>query len=177
MAAYVLVAKVDVIHLLTAVIMTAPGAIMMAKMIVPETEKPKTGADVEVIVPKQDVNVIDAAGRGAIEGLHLSLNVAGMLIAFIALVALINGVFGYAHGPQRIRGIRQTRPTGHRIESRSTQLRHRHLRSVRLRELLVHCHPDRRHRLAGAVTQRRSCKAGFACDAGRNVSELPDCDD
>ncbi len=97
MAAYVLVAKVDVIHLLTAVIMTAPGAIMMAKMIVPETEKPATGADVEVIVPKQDVNVIDAAGRGAIEGLHLSLNVAGMLIAFIALVALINGVFGYAH--------------------------------------------------------------------------------
>jgi CNT family concentrative nucleoside transporter len=71
---------------------------MMAKMIVPETEKPATGADVEVVVPKQDVNVIDAAGRGAIEGLHLSLNVAGMLIAFIALVALVNGVFGYAHG-------------------------------------------------------------------------------
>jgi CNT family concentrative nucleoside transporter len=98
MAAYVLVAKVDVIHLLTAVIMTAPGAIMMAKIIVPETEKPATGADVEVVVPKQDVNVIDAAGRGAIEGLHLSLNVAGMLIAFIALVALINGIFAYAHG-------------------------------------------------------------------------------
>ncbi|MGA8808301.1 MAG: nucleoside transporter C-terminal domain-containing protein [Thermoanaerobaculia bacterium] len=98
MAAYVLVAKVDVIHLLTAVIMTAPGAIMMAKMIVPETEKPATGADVEVVVPKQDVNVIDAAGRGAIEGLHLSLNVAGMLIAFIALVALVNGVFGFVHG-------------------------------------------------------------------------------
>jgi len=50
-----------------------------------------------VVVPKQDVNIIDAAGRGAIEGLHLSLNVLGMLIAFIALVALVNGVFGYAH--------------------------------------------------------------------------------
>ena len=98
MAAYVLVAKVDVIHLLTAVIMTAPGAIMMAKIIVPETEKPATGADVEVVVPKQDVNVIDAAGRGAIEGVYLSLNVAGMLIAFIALMALVNGVFGYVHG-------------------------------------------------------------------------------
>jgi CNT family concentrative nucleoside transporter len=95
MAAYVLVAKVDVIHLLTAVIMTAPGAIMMAKIIVPETEKPKTGGDVEIVVEKQDVNIIDAAGRGAIEGLHLSLNVAGMLIAFIALVALVNGMFGY----------------------------------------------------------------------------------
>src|SRR5206468_4756463 len=97
MAAYVLIAKVDVIHLLTAVIMTAPGAIMMAKIIVPETDKPKTGGDVEVIVPKQDVNVIDAAGRGAIEGLYLSLNVLGMLIAFIALVALLNGLFGWAH--------------------------------------------------------------------------------
>jgi CNT family concentrative nucleoside transporter len=97
MAAYVLVAKVDVIHLLTAVIMTAPGAIMMAKMIVPETEPTATGGDVIVEVPKQDVNVIDAAGRGAIEGLHLSLNVAGMLIAFIALVALLNGMFGYVH--------------------------------------------------------------------------------
>jgi CNT family concentrative nucleoside transporter len=97
MAAYVLVAHVDVIHLLTAVIMTAPGAIMMAKIIVPETEVPKTGGDLEVVVPKQDVNIIDAAGRGAIEGLHLSLNVAGMLIAFIALVALVNGMFGYVH--------------------------------------------------------------------------------
>jgi CNT family concentrative nucleoside transporter len=97
MAAYVLVAKVDVIHLLTAVIMTAPGAIMMSKIIVPEVDKPKTGGDVEVVVPKQDVNIIDAAGRGAIEGLHLSLNVAGMLIAFIALVALVNGAFGYVH--------------------------------------------------------------------------------
>ena len=97
MAAYVLVAHVDVIHLLTAVIMTAPGAIMMSKIIVPEVDKPKTGGDVEVVVPKQDVNVIDAAGRGAIEGLHLSINVLGMLIAFIALVALVNGMFGYVH--------------------------------------------------------------------------------
>jgi len=98
MAAYVLVAKVDVVHLLTAVIMTAPGAIMMAKIIVPEVDTPKTGGDVEVVVPKQDVNIIDAAGRGAIEGLHLSLNVAGMLIAFIALVALVNGIFGWVNG-------------------------------------------------------------------------------
>jgi CNT family concentrative nucleoside transporter len=97
MAAYVLVAKVDIIHLLTAVIMTAPGAIMMSKIIVPEVDQPKTGGDVEVVVPKQDVNIIDAAGRGAIEGLHLSLNVLGMLIAFIALVALLNGMFGYVH--------------------------------------------------------------------------------
>jgi concentrative nucleoside transporter, CNT family len=97
MAAYVLVAGVDVVHLLTASIMAAPAAILLAKMIVPETGVPETGSDVHVEVPKTDVNIIDAAGRGAIEGLHLSLNVAGMLIAFIALVALVNGVFGFTH--------------------------------------------------------------------------------
>jgi CNT family concentrative nucleoside transporter len=105
MAAYVLVAKVDIIHLLTAVIMTAPGAIMMSKIIVPETETPETGGDIEVEVPKQDVNIIDAAGRGAIEGLHLSLNVAGMLIAFIALVALVNGAFGWVDNTLTAYGI------------------------------------------------------------------------
>jgi CNT family concentrative nucleoside transporter len=97
LAAYVLVAGVDVVHLLTASIMAAPAAIMLAKMMVPETEKPKTGSDVNFEVPKVDVNLIDAAGRGAIEGLQLSLNVAGMLIAFIALIALVNGLFLYVH--------------------------------------------------------------------------------
>ena len=95
MAAYVLVAKVDIVHLLTASVMAAPAAIMLAKVIYPETEEPKTGTNVNFDVPKIDVNIIDAAGRGAIEGLHLALNVAGMLIAFIALVALVNGGFGY----------------------------------------------------------------------------------
>lgn len=98
MAAYVLVAGVDIVHLLTASIMAAPAAIMLSKIIVPEKEQPKTGSNVDIDVPMSDVNVIDAAGRGAIEGLQLALNVAGMLIAFIALVALVNGIFGYAHG-------------------------------------------------------------------------------
>ena len=98
MAAYVLVAGVDIVHLLTASVMAAPAAILLSKMMVPEKEEPKTGSNVDIAVPQMDVNVIDAAGRGAIEGLHLALNVAGMLIAFIALVALVNGLFGYAHG-------------------------------------------------------------------------------
>jgi CNT family concentrative nucleoside transporter len=97
MAAYVLVAKVEVIHLLTASIMAAPAAILLAKMMIPETEEPKTGTRVDFEVPQTDVNIIDAAGRGAIEGLYLALNVIGMLIAFIALVALVNGMFGYVH--------------------------------------------------------------------------------
>ncbi len=97
MAAYVLVAGVDVLHLLTASIMAAPGSILLAKMIVPETGVPETGSDVNVEVPQQDVNIIDAAGRGAIEGLHLSLNVAAMLIAFLALIALVDAAFIFVH--------------------------------------------------------------------------------
>lgn len=98
MAAYVLVAHVDVVHLLTAVVMTAPGAIMVAKIMVPETELPKTGGDVKVTIPRTDVNLVDAAARGASEGMHLALNVGAMLIAFIALVALVNGCLGFLHG-------------------------------------------------------------------------------
>ena len=95
MVAYVLVAHVDIVHLLTAVIMTAPGAIMIAKIMVPETETPKTGANVIVDIPRTDVNLVDAAARGAYEGIQLAINVAGMLIAFIALVAMINGILGF----------------------------------------------------------------------------------
>lgn len=97
MVAYVLVAHVDIVHLLTAVIMTAPGAIMVAKIMIPETETPKTGADVSVEIPRTDVNLVDAAARGASEGLQLAINVAGMLIAFIALVALANGILGFIY--------------------------------------------------------------------------------
>ncbi|MEO8484296.1 MAG: nucleoside transporter C-terminal domain-containing protein [Acidobacteriota bacterium] len=96
MAAYIAFG-VEAQHLLTAVIMTAPGTIMMAKMFVPETEMPKTMGAVELKIPKTDVNVIDAAARGTSEGLHLALNVAAMLISFLALVALVNVILGVAH--------------------------------------------------------------------------------
>jgi len=91
MAAYILFG-IEAKHLLTAVIMTAPGTIMLAKMLVPETEVPKTMGSVRLDVPKTDVNVIDAAGRGTGEGLHLALNVGAMLISFLALIALVNAV-------------------------------------------------------------------------------------
>jgi CNT family concentrative nucleoside transporter len=81
-------------HLLTAVIMTAPGTIMMAKLFVPETGSPTTMGTVKLEVPQTDVNVIDAAGRGTGEGLHLALNVAAMLISFLALIALVNAMLG-----------------------------------------------------------------------------------
>jgi CNT family concentrative nucleoside transporter len=85
-------------HLLTAVIMTAPGTIMMAKLFEPETEVPETYGKVKLDMPKQDVNVLDAAARGTSEGLNLMLNVIAMLVSFVALVALINGGFAAIHG-------------------------------------------------------------------------------
>jgi CNT family concentrative nucleoside transporter len=94
MVAYVQMAKVDIVHLLAAVIMTAPGAIMMAKLIEPEIDTPETNVNIEVKVENQDANIIDAAARGAFDGGQLAFNVAVMLIAFISLVALVNGILG-----------------------------------------------------------------------------------
>jgi len=99
-AAYILFG-VEAQHLLTAVIMTAPGTLMMAKLFVPETGEPETMGTVKLVVEKTDVNVIDAIGRGTGEGLHLALNVGAMLISFLALVALLNaglGLIGQAFG-------------------------------------------------------------------------------
>jgi CNT family concentrative nucleoside transporter len=98
MAAYIAFG-IEARHLLTAVIMTAPGTIMMAKMLVPETEVPKTMGSVTLKVERTDVNVIDAAGRGTGEGLHLALNVGAMLISFLALIALVNAILGHVPFP------------------------------------------------------------------------------
>lgn len=98
MAAYVLVGKVEIRHLLTAVIMTAPATIMLAKIFVPETKVPATAGKVEIHVEKTAVNVIDAAAQGAGDGLRLVLNIGAMLIAFLAIIAMMNGILGWAHG-------------------------------------------------------------------------------
>ena len=96
MAAYILFG-VEAQHLLTAVIMTAPGTLMMSKIFVPETEVPETTGTVKLGIERTDVNVIDAAGRGTSEGLQLALNVGAMLISFLALVALVNALLGLVH--------------------------------------------------------------------------------
>jgi CNT family concentrative nucleoside transporter len=93
MAAYILFG-VEAQHLLTAVIMTAPGTLMMAKLIVPETGVPETLGTVKLHVKTTDVNLVDAVGRGTGEGLQLALNVGAMLISFLALVALLNAGLG-----------------------------------------------------------------------------------
>ncbi len=93
MAGYVIIG-VELKYLIAASFMAAPGGFLMAKMIVPETETPKdTLADLDTDEDKP-VNVIDAAASGAANGMHLALNVGAMLLAFVALIALLNGLLG-----------------------------------------------------------------------------------
>src|SRR5712691_5620336 len=110
MGAYILYG-VEAKHLLSAVIMTAPGTILMAKVFVPETEEPLTNpnrkldekpaeatlTDIDAAAIPKDENVLGAITRGTIDGLHLALNIAAMLISFLALIALVNGIFGGIH--------------------------------------------------------------------------------
>jgi CNT family concentrative nucleoside transporter len=98
MAAYIAYG-IEARHLLAAVIMTAPGTILMAKMLVPETEQPKTSGTVEIAEDaiEKDSNLLAAIARGTIDGGKLAFNVGIMLISFIALIALLNGVMGSIH--------------------------------------------------------------------------------
>jgi len=98
MAAYVLMAHVQIQHLLTAVIMTAPATIMLAKIFQPEVGTPVTAGKVEVKIENKSVNIIDAAAQGAGDGLQLCLNIGAMLIAFLALIAMADGAFRWVHG-------------------------------------------------------------------------------
>lgn len=100
MAAYIAFG-IDPKHLLSAVIMTAPGTLLMAKMLVPETEQAKTAGRVvmsdEEVQAEKTENLLGAVARGTTDGLHLSLNIAAMLISFLALIALTNGILGGIH--------------------------------------------------------------------------------
>ena len=88
-------------HVLSAVIMTAPGTILVSKMLVPETEEPKTAG--KVVMPQDEAekekqeNLLGAIARGTRDGLHMALNIGAMLIAFIALVHLLDGIMGGIH--------------------------------------------------------------------------------
>jgi CNT family concentrative nucleoside transporter len=97
MAAYIAVGGADAKNLLTAVIMTAPGTLLVAKMLVPETEKPLTAGRVEMPHLEKESNILGAIARGTIDGLHLALNVGAMLITFLALLALLNAMMGWVH--------------------------------------------------------------------------------
>jgi CNT family concentrative nucleoside transporter len=100
MAAYIAFG-IEPKHLLSAVIMTAPGTLLMAKMLVPETEESKTAG--RVVMPEseekseKEENLLGAVARGTTDGLHMALNIAAMLIAFLALIALADGIMGGIH--------------------------------------------------------------------------------
>jgi CNT family concentrative nucleoside transporter len=98
MAAYIAFG-VEAKHLLAAVIMTAPGTLLIAKMMVPETEIAKTAGNVTMpeSAEHKDDNFLSAIARGTTDGLSLALNVAAMLISFLALIALTNGIMGGIH--------------------------------------------------------------------------------
>jgi concentrative nucleoside transporter, CNT family len=88
-------------HVLSAVIMTAPGTILVSKMLVPETEQPRTAG--KVVMPEGEAekekkeNLLGAIARGTSDGLHMALNIGAMLIAFLALIALLDGIMGGIH--------------------------------------------------------------------------------
>jgi concentrative nucleoside transporter, CNT family len=100
MAAYIAYG-IDAKQLLSAVIMTAPGTILVAKMLVPETEQPKTAGVVVTAEGEghdgEKENLLGAVARGTSDGLHMALNIGAMLIAFLALIALCDGILGGIH--------------------------------------------------------------------------------
>ena len=111
MLAYVLMGA-PLKYLITASVMAAPGTFLITKIMWPETENPVTMGTVKMQVEKHDANFIDAAATGASQGMTLVLNIAAMLIAFVALIAMINGFLGWAGGLFGIRRSRSRRSSG-----------------------------------------------------------------
>lgn len=87
---------IDISHLLTASVISAPAALLIAKVMVPETRGDQVSAELKISEPTEHVNLIAAAVEGASEGLKLALNVGAMLIAFLALIALVDLMLGFA---------------------------------------------------------------------------------
>ncbi len=92
-------------HLMAASVMSAPAALVVAKLMVPEEAEPETAGGLQAKVERPDVNVIEAASRGAGEGLHLALNVGAMLLAFLAMIALANGLLAWGGGLVGVEGL------------------------------------------------------------------------
>jgi len=99
-------------HLLAASIMAAPAGIVVSKMLVPEVDEPVTRDGIKIALEETHVNVIDAASGGAADGLKLALNVGAMLLAFLALIALADGLLGWGLGLFDIHGITLVRIFG-----------------------------------------------------------------
>jgi concentrative nucleoside transporter, CNT family len=85
-------------HLVTASVISAPAALLIAKILQPEVEEPKTAGKLDVRTEQVAVNLVDAAAIGAADGMKLAINVGAMLIAFIALIAMFDGILGWTGG-------------------------------------------------------------------------------
>lgn len=85
-------------HLLAASVMSAPASLVIAKIMIPETEEPLTKNSIELKNEKTATNIIEAAANGAMDGIQIAFNVGGLLIAFIALIALLNFLLGWLGG-------------------------------------------------------------------------------
>jgi CNT family concentrative nucleoside transporter len=85
-------------HLISASILSAPAAFVVAKVMVPERDKPMTTGDAQLEVPSEDANILDAAANGSTVGLQLTLNVVGMLFSFVAIIAMVNLIVGWFGG-------------------------------------------------------------------------------
>lgn len=109
-------------YLLTGSVMAAPCAIMLSKLIFPETGAPVTAGEVKIVVKSEDANVIDAAARGASAGMTLAINVAAMLIAFLALLALLNFLLGIGGGAVAWAAVKLGMQPGAWIEHVSLQM-------------------------------------------------------
>ncbi|MCS6852836.1 MAG: Na+ dependent nucleoside transporter domain protein [Gemmataceae bacterium] len=97
--------RADPVAILATSVMAAPCGLYLSKLLLPETEEPATRGEVKIEVERSHVNVIDAAAAGASDGLSLALNVAAMLIAFLALLALIDAVLQRLHPDLSLRQI------------------------------------------------------------------------
>jgi concentrative nucleoside transporter, CNT family len=95
---------VELKYLIAASFMAAPGGFLMAKMILPETEPTKNDLT-EIVTPERHTNVIDAAAAGASSGMKLALNVGAMILAFVGLIALLNGLLGWLGGMVGLEGL------------------------------------------------------------------------
>ena len=96
---------VPAVHLIAASVMAAPGALVISKLLFPEEGEPETGGNVRAQVARPWVNPVDAAASGAADGVKLAINVAAMLIGFLALLALVNGVLGWVGGLISVPGL------------------------------------------------------------------------
>ena len=167
-------------HLLGASIMAAPATIVIAKILRPELEHSSTMGNIDLKIETKNSNVIEAAASGASDGMSLALNVAAMLLAFIALIAMLNwligllltDIFGITIGGQRIH--RLFEPGQGRKYAFAKSDHYFHLCPVRVCKFFIDRYPDRRNRGHCPQSSLRDCPEWFASYIGWIIGNIHD---